>query len=84
VSVSARSLGGTSVRELEERHLDLRIEPKPGGEKATIVGGTLGEFWRLGDYFGAGGWLASGAWDVPGVFHLGPRLVEELHLPLVY
>jgi hypothetical protein len=84
VSISTHSLAGTSPRELEVRHLDLRIEPKPGSEKVTIVDGELGEFWSLGDYFGAGGWLASGAWDIPGVYHLGPRLVEELHLPLVY
>jgi hypothetical protein len=84
VSVSARSLAGTSVRELEERHLDLRIESIPGKEKVTVVGGNLGEFWSLGDFFGDGGWLASGAWDIPEQYHLGPDVVEELFLPVVY
>jgi hypothetical protein len=84
VTVSAQSLVGTAVRELEARRLDLRIEPRPWGQKVTVVDGDVGEFWDLGDSFDAGGWLASAAWDVPGVFHLGPRFVQELHLPLVY
>jgi len=84
VTVSGRTLAGTSERELESLHLDLMIQSTPRGKTVTVVDGELGEFWDLEEFLGTGGWLTSAAWDIPEVFHLGPRLVEELHLPLVY
>lgn len=84
VTLTSSSLAGTVSREVEVEQVEFRIEERPGPEKVTILRGNVGEFVDLGRFFGDGRWLAPREFDTPGVYHLGPPLLDEIFFPVVH
>lgn len=84
VTLTARSLIGTSPGEVEVERIVLWIESRIGPEKVIVIEGQIGDFVDLGGLFGDGSWLAPGRWDLAGQYHLGPEVIEEVFIPCVY
>jgi len=82
VRLAARSLAGTTNKEVEGQEVMLWIVVRPGPDTVWVAQGLVEEFTDLGSFFGPGGWLAPRVWDTPDVYHLGPPLVHEVFLPL--
>jgi hypothetical protein len=83
VTFTARTLTGTTKKEIQRERLVLWIEGWGAAPTVYVVQGSAEEFTDLGAYFGKGGWLAPKAWDAPGIYHLGPPLLEETFLPIL-
>lgn len=84
VTLTARSLIGTSPGEVEVERIVLWIESRIGPEKVTVIEGQIGDFVDLGGFFGDGSWLVPGGWDLPGQYHLGPEVIEEVFFPCIF
>jgi hypothetical protein len=84
VTLTARSLIGTSPGEVEVESVVLGIKSGIGPEEVTVIEGQMADFVDLAGFFADGSWLAPGGWDLAGQYHLGPEVIEEVFFPCVF
>jgi hypothetical protein len=83
ITLTAGTRVGTAARVVESQEFRLAIAKGQPRDTVTVLYGRLGEFVDWGRCFGPGGWLAGAEWDLPGIYHLGPPLLQQVFLPLV-
>jgi hypothetical protein len=84
VTLTARSLIGTSPGEVEVERVVLGIDSWVGRERVIVLEGQIADFIDVAGFFAEGSWLAPGGWDILGQYHLGPDVIEEVFLPCVF